>query len=164
MFLPFPSITGQTFRVFFLSYCSCIVGGGICFQGNNSAVGSWFYVVVDWSLWVLSTCIFLGRPERGPGLIQPREEKAAGDLTAACQYLKGAYKQEGSQLFTRVYNGRTKGNGFKLKEGRFRLDIRGKFFTKRMVRCWNSLPREIVDAPSLEVFKAIVDGALSSLV
>jgi len=45
-------------------------------------------------------------------------------LIAAFQYLKGAYKQEGSQLFERVDNGRTRGNGFKLEEGRFTLDIR----------------------------------------
>ena len=51
-----------------------------------------------------------------------------------------------------VDNGRTRGNGFKLKEGRCRLDIRGKFFTKRVVKCWNRLYREDADAPSLEVF------------
>ncbi|KFQ70238.1 hypothetical protein N335_04089, partial [Phaethon lepturus] len=54
-------------------------------------------------------------------------------------------------------------NGFKLKEGRFRLDIRKKFFTMRVVRHWNRLPREAVDVPSLEAFKARLDGALSSL-
>ena len=76
----------------------------------------------------------------------------------AFQYLKGAYKQEGSQLFKRVDNSRTRGNGFKFKEGRFRLDVRGKFFTMRVMR-----HREAVDAPSLEVFKARLDGALGSL-
>ncbi|KFR12196.1 hypothetical protein N306_13526, partial [Opisthocomus hoazin] len=55
-------------------------------------------------------------------------------------------------------------NGHKLKEGRFRLDIRKKFFTMRVVKHWNRLPREVVDAPSLAVFKARLDGALSNLV
>ncbi|KFR15210.1 hypothetical protein N306_15329, partial [Opisthocomus hoazin] len=55
-------------------------------------------------------------------------------------------------------------NGFTLKEGRFTLDIRKKFFTLRVVRHWNRLPREAVTAPSLTGFKAGLDGALSSLV
>ena len=83
---------------------------------------------------------------------------------AAFQYLKRAYKQEGNQLFERVDNSRTRGNVLKLREGRFRLDVRGKFFTERVVRCWNRLPREDVNAPSLEVFKARLGGALGSLV
>ncbi|KFV15529.1 hypothetical protein N339_10798, partial [Pterocles gutturalis] len=55
-------------------------------------------------------------------------------------------------------------NDFKLKEGRFRLDSRKKFFTVRVVRHWNRLPREVVGAPSLEMFKARLDEALSNLV
>ncbi|KFU93763.1 hypothetical protein M959_04165, partial [Chaetura pelagica] len=55
-------------------------------------------------------------------------------------------------------------NGLKLEEGRFRLDIRKKFFIVRVVMHWNMLPREAVDAPSLEVFKARLDGALSNRV
>ncbi|KFO94400.1 hypothetical protein N320_11083, partial [Buceros rhinoceros silvestris] len=55
-------------------------------------------------------------------------------------------------------------NDFKLKEGRFRLDIRKKFFSMRVVRHWNRLPREAVDAPSLEVFKGRMDGASNNLI
>jgi len=63
-----------------------------------------------------------------------------------------------------VCSDRTRGNGWKLKEGGFRLDIRKKFFTMRVVKHWHRLPREAVAAPSLEVFKARLDGALSNLV
>ncbi|KFR17802.1 hypothetical protein N306_11513, partial [Opisthocomus hoazin] len=55
-------------------------------------------------------------------------------------------------------------NSSKLKEGRFRLDIRKKFFTVKVVKHWHRLPREAVDTPSLDVFKARLDGALSNLV
>ena len=58
---------------------------------------------------------------------------------------------------------RMRGNSFKLKEGRFRLDIEKKFFTVRVMRHWHRLPREAVAAPSLEGFKARLDGALSNL-
>ena len=69
------------------------------------------------------------------GLFSLEERRLWGDLTAAFHDLKGAYKQEGRQLLERVDNSRTRGNGLKLKEGRFRLDVRGKFFPMRVVRC-----------------------------
>ena len=64
----------------------------------------------------------------------------------------------------RACNNRTRGNGFELEEGQFRLDIRKKFFTVRVVKYWNRLPSEVVDASSLKAFKSRLDGALSSLV
>ena len=78
------------------------------------------------------------------------------DLIDTFQYLKRAHKQKGDQLLTQYDSDRTKTTGFKLKKGRLGLDIRRKFFSQRMVRHWNGLPREAVDAPSLEAFKTLV--------
>ncbi|GAB0182368.1 hypothetical protein GRJ2_000702100 [Grus japonensis] len=98
------------------------------------------------------------------GLFSLEKIRLQGDLIAAFQYLKGAYRKTGEGLFIRECSDRTRRNGFKLKEGRFRLDIRKKFITVRVVRHWNRLPREVVDAPSLEVFKARLDEALGNVV
>ena len=59
---------------------------------------------------------------------------------------------------------RTRGNGFKLKEGRFRLDKRKKSFKVRMVKCWNRLSSYVIDGPSLETFKVRLDQTLGSLI
>jgi len=72
--------------------------------------------------------------------------------------------QPSSTLFTRACSDRTRGNGFKLKAGRFRFDLRKKFFPVKVVRHCHRLPREAVAAPSLAVFKARLEGALSTLV
>jgi len=98
------------------------------------------------------------------GLFSLEKRRLRDDLRAAFQYRMGTYRKDGEGLFTRVCSDRTRGNGCKLKEGRFRLDVRKKFFTMRVVKHWQRLPREAVGVPSLEVFKARLDGALSSLV
>lgn len=78
----------------------------------------------------------------------------------ALQYLKVAYRKERGEK--KEPSNRTRGNGFELKEGKFRLDLRKKFFTVMVVRHWNTLPREAVYDPSLEELKAGLDGALSN--
>jgi len=98
------------------------------------------------------------------GLFSLEKRGFRGDLIAAFEYLKRAYNKAGEGLFTGACSDRSWYNGFKLKEGRFRLHIRKKFFTMRVVRHWNRLSGEAVAAPSLAVFKARLDGALSNLV
>ncbi|KAK4815943.1 hypothetical protein QYF61_010200 [Mycteria americana] len=102
---------------------------------------------------------------RDLGFFSLEKRRLWGDLITAFHYLKGTYREDGEGLFIRECSDRTKANGFKLKEGRFTLDIRKKFFTMWWVmRHWNRLPREAVDAPSLEVFKVRLDEALSNMI
>jgi len=98
------------------------------------------------------------------GLFSLEKRRLQDNLIATFQYLKGAYRKDGENLFSKACCDRTRSNGFKLREGRFRLDIRKKIFTTRVLKHWNGLPKEVVEAPSLEIFKARLDGALSNLV
>ncbi|KFO93509.1 hypothetical protein N320_07285, partial [Buceros rhinoceros silvestris] len=97
------------------------------------------------------------------GLFSLEKRRLQGDLITVFQYLKGAYKKDGESLFSKACCDRTSGNGFKLKEARFRLKIRDKFFIMRVVKYWHRLPGEMVDASSLEIFKVRLDGALGIL-
>jgi len=98
------------------------------------------------------------------GLFIVDKRRLWGDLLEVFQYLKGVYKKAGEGLFTRPCRDKTMSNDFTLKEGRFRLDFRKKFFTVTVVRHWQRLSRVLVDAPSLKLFKAKLDGALNNLV
>jgi len=87
------------------------------------------------------------------GWFSLKRRRFQGHLIAACQYVNEGYKKSAEGLFTKAWGDRTRVSGFKLKEGRFALDIRTTFFTMRFVRHWNRLPREAVVAPSRKLFK-----------
>lgn len=96
-------------------------------------------------------------------LFSPDKRRLCADLIATFLYLMGVYREAGEGFFVRDYSDRTRGNGFKLKERKFRLDIKKKFFAVRVVRHWKRLSRDVVDAPSLAAFKVRLDKAWSSL-
>ena len=96
--------------------------------------------------------------------LSPLERRGlSDDLVALCSSLRRGHGEGGADLFSLVPSDRTRGNGSKLHQGRFRLDIRKHFFTERVGKPWHRLPRDVVNTPSLSVFRRHLDNALHNM-
>jgi len=97
------------------------------------------------------------------GLLSLEKTRLRGDLRNASKYLQGGCQEDGVRLYSVVPSDRTRGNGHKVEQRKFCLNMRKNFFTLRVTEPWNRLPREAMESPSLEILKPHLDAVLCSL-
>ena len=98
-----------------------------------------------------------------PGLFSLEKKRLRGDLNNVYKYLKRGRQRDMVNLFSAGCRDRTRGNGHKLEHRKFRTDMQRNFFTVRVTKHWNRLPREFVGSPSLEMFKTHLGTDLCNL-
>ncbi|KGL73379.1 hypothetical protein N309_03961, partial [Tinamus guttatus] len=94
------------------------------------------------------------------GLFSLEKRRLRGHLISIYKYLKGGSAEDGAGLFSGVATNRSRGNGRKRKHKKFHRNLRKNFLTVRVTEYWNRLPREVVEPPSLEIFKTRLDAVL----
>ena len=97
------------------------------------------------------------------GLFSLKKRRLRRDLLNAFKNLQGGGQEDGARIFSVVPSNKTRGNGHKLKRRKFRLNVRKNIFLLTVTEHWNRLPREVVESPSLEIFKTRLDNVLCSL-
>ncbi|PKU48787.1 hypothetical protein llap_963 [Limosa lapponica baueri] len=98
--------------------------------------------------------------ERELGLFSLEKRRLRGDLINA---YKGGLKEGGARLFSVVPSDSMRSNGHRLEHRKFHSNMRKNFFTVRVTEPWNGLPGEVVESPSLEIFKTHLDAVLSNV-
>jgi len=97
------------------------------------------------------------------GLFSLKKRRLTGHLINANKYLQGGCQEDGARPFSVVPSDRTKDNRHKLKQRKFHLNMWKNFFILRVMEPWNRLPREVVESPSLEIFKPRLYKVLCNL-
>ena len=142
----------------FERYTNVGVCGGVFSLGNCMSQASWRQSGKG-PLWMVKRLEQLSYEERlrELGLLSTEKRSLRGELINGYKYLEGGCEEGRARLFSMVSTDRTRGNGHKVNRRRFYLIIRNPFFTVRVGKHWDRMPREAVESPSLEAFRSCLD-------